>query len=886
MHALLLTLTLAAWPLPPDAGLADYARAENWPNDPAWKDQWPFFSSTGAGIDRAWSITRGKPSVVLAVVSRSAPFGEKRLLSRWALNLGELKLPRLADGTTATVFDLNADGRVDVRDYASDPRVSDLNGNGFVDPDDLRRAFADGVDDDHNGLTDDLCGWDFVANAPPVPTGSAAEFLLLAEPVNDGQAGAGACPECSLLPLVSDDTPDRLAAAIDCAQAQHSAVVLAPNVLGPSSHLRSSLSDGGVLVVSAGIDRRSWGLDWPSLHPATLAVSMIGDGTDFLVKAGCAGRGGQYASLVPSQSCARGSAALAAGIAGLVQSSSIRSPAALRGALTAPESKLDAFAALQSPEALIEFTAPGAFSEHPWAEPFEAKVRGSRGVLELSAAAGFDPPASSYVPVNGKVALAQMLATPADLTVDPHALTVTLRAVVREGTAVIAEARREVFLSQDPQLAPRRFALPAVGAATPQLVDLDHDGNDELVLADLDGRLHALDGNDEELLGYPLQLAGPVAVAPAIVFSPAGAPTFFSVSVDGVLEASGGFRAALGAPVRAPPLLASSPQGDLIVVADESGALHVRKLDGTAWPHSPFSLGSAPAGPLAVADFDDDGWPDLIAVAGGKATRVAITPDGLVEAAGWPISASSPGAALGDLDGDGSTEVVLDRVVNARGVDRLNFKVDGAIAGPIVLADLDGDGLRSAIVTERTDEGSRVHVFGLGDALAGKDKVAFDRPGWPRPLPDLPSAGGALVADLDGDGKPDVVTGQRAFSVYAWNRTGAPLSGFPRSSAGTITGLTLGWAARSAQLVAITSDGAVLRWAVRGLPTATQWETAGHDVRHTSNADTPFLERPIVGLGEKFPKLKGPGCGCHAGEGEGVALLLIGFSTLRRRKIC
>ena len=46
-------------------------------------------------------------------------------------------------------------------DYSDTP---DYNGNGIVDPEDIIARFSNGVDDDHNGYTDDISGWDFYDN--------------------------------------------------------------------------------------------------------------------------------------------------------------------------------------------------------------------------------------------------------------------------------------------------------------------------------------------------------------------------------------------------------------------------------------------------------------------------------------------------------------------------------------------------------------------------------------------------------------------------------------------------------------------------------------------------------------------------------------------------
>ena len=46
--SLLLALALSAWPLPRDAGAAEYASPSNWPREPEWAAAWPLFSFTPA----------------------------------------------------------------------------------------------------------------------------------------------------------------------------------------------------------------------------------------------------------------------------------------------------------------------------------------------------------------------------------------------------------------------------------------------------------------------------------------------------------------------------------------------------------------------------------------------------------------------------------------------------------------------------------------------------------------------------------------------------------------------------------------------------------------------------------------------------------------------
>ena len=67
-------------------------------------------------------------------------------------------------------FDVNGDGVFNIRDYDRATWVTDVNGNGRRDPQDIiwgddgNGPCSDGVDDDANGYVDDIAGWDFFWN--------------------------------------------------------------------------------------------------------------------------------------------------------------------------------------------------------------------------------------------------------------------------------------------------------------------------------------------------------------------------------------------------------------------------------------------------------------------------------------------------------------------------------------------------------------------------------------------------------------------------------------------------------------------------------------------------------------------------------------------------
>jgi hypothetical protein len=228
-----------------------------------------------------------------------------------------------------------------------------------------------------------------------------------------------------------------------------------------------------------------------------------------------------------------------------------------------------------------------------------------------------------------------------------------------------------------------------------------------------------------------------------------------------------------------------------------------------------FGFATSPA----VGDLDHDGWPDVVVGIGGKVCAwnhqgaplsgwpVSPTGSGSVhvlrqdgtEMPGWPQSANGlvVGApALGDLDGDGNLDVVVGSFSAVNGSVVHVWRHAGTplpgwpvTTGPIeiplspALADLDGDGKLDVVLTTADDE---IHAWqGDGRPL----------PGWPPPGTRLPPTqsevlvSSPVVADIDGDGRREVVAeGGTApvsgpFSVtkvHAFHRDATVVAGWPR----------------------------------------------------------------------------------------------------------
>src|SRR5438270_283020 len=152
--------------------LTDYAPQ---PGDPDYdplveNNPQELFGVKGAGTNHAWEITTGRPDTVIAITDSGIIWSRPEIANKVHLNFGELPIP--CTGAPCVTerssnwkdYDVNHDGVFNVQDYAHDPRVIDINHNGFIDGQDLIHSFSDGIDQDHNGYTDDIAGWDFYQN--------------------------------------------------------------------------------------------------------------------------------------------------------------------------------------------------------------------------------------------------------------------------------------------------------------------------------------------------------------------------------------------------------------------------------------------------------------------------------------------------------------------------------------------------------------------------------------------------------------------------------------------------------------------------------------------------------------------------------------------------
>ncbi len=779
----------AGWPPPESATAADMADPANWPNDPGYAfsadgdGAWNFYSfmpdvatsvrsqetASGMSIDLAWRYTIGDPQIRIVVTDSGIKWDEDDIIEKAYLSAGELvnHKPLHADGSACggdaelAGFDCNGDGVLSVSDYAETPGLmpdasdghpkGDKNNNGKLDAGDLILNFSDGVDDDKNGYTDDISGWDFMKNDnDPYDdtryghgTGEANDSVAAA---NNGMGSAGVCPQCRFIPArVGDSFITDVTwfgkAVVYATDNGASIVQCALGTINSNNFSQAALDYAykhDVLVVTSMADENSRHHNVPATANHTLPVHAIQyDGnslqnaTTFFAFHPCSNFGGQNLLSASGTACSSEATARLAGIAGLVYSAAKKYNVALR-----PGEAASIFFTTTDDVDVPESQKPEAL--YQWSQ------------------AGFDQ-RFGYGRVNANRAVEAVK----DKRIPP--------------SVDITEPRWFSVLYKDQVEAP----VDIVGTVSaPLATSYDY-------VAEWAPGVQPLDGEFKTI-------SEAKNIAPNIVSGadgPLASLDIRNLTIDNVPDSDSKYgenRYTITVRVRSTAHYGGA-KGD---VAGEMRRTYYVHSDPTLVKGFPIFLGDSGETSAKMVDIDGDGVRDIVyPTSGGLVHALHVGADGPKEIKGFPFKTNRDDGFL-DPPPTPATPSYLSAPAYASGEVDPDLAREAIVNAPAI-GDLDGDGKPEIVIA--TWAGT-IYVIGNDGAV---------KAGWPKRLPEVPScpldpaapkvepcmdtktriARGAfaspVLVDMNKDGKLDIVQGAFDSNVYVFDAKGDAIPGWP-----------------------------------------------------------------------------------------------------------
>ena len=281
--------------------------------------------------------------------------------------------------------------------------------------------------------------------------------------------------------------------------------------------------------------------------------------------------------------------------------------------------------------------------------------------------------------------------------------------------------------------------------STPAIGDVDADGELEIVVGTRinPASVWVLDRKGNPEPGFPIQVDGQILSSIAIS----------DLDADLRLEMT---------------LVTTS--GNFYIIDDDGSVIFTRKLGGYHW------------GTPAIGDLDDDDQLEIVPPSGNDTVYV-FESDGSIMAP-FPVSVPDRffyGPTLADLDGDSLLEIAIG--LSPSGSDQILLLDDdgsvmagwpkdfnqGNVDDYVAFADIDGDDNPEVVVDYwiETWTGGIAALNSNGSYLKG----------WPR----LRGEGSSnpVIADIDGDRRPDVICGSAGRYLYGFQFNGNYSPGFP-----------------------------------------------------------------------------------------------------------
>ncbi len=223
----------------------------------------------------------------------------------------------------------------------------------------------------------------------------------------------------------------------------------------------------------------------------------------------------------------------------------------------------------------------------------------------------------------------------------------------------------------------------------------------------------------------------------------------------------------------------------------DNGKLIITHADATPYLAGSIKVDGTIKGTPAVADIDLDGKPEIIIQSGSN--KIYAYDYMLKLKQGFPLDLGgtidqgghcflTPSPVLANIRNDDKLEIIATSlagkvyVINSGGTILSGWPVD--LGSPVLsspaVGDLDKDGSLEVVLS----------MYENGNVIA-LDKNGKTKPGWPVSRRQG-SVSSPMLTDCDGDGKLEVFVGSMDAQIYGFSASGKPLKNFPVLTSGSV----------------------------------------------------------------------------------------------------